>query len=225
MDIDGLGDKLVEMLVDEKLISNISDLFSLTSADIAGLERMGEKSGDNLVAAISVAKETTLARFLYALGIREVGTAPALNVATHFGFLQKVIEADQAALQEVPDVGAVVAEHICNFFASPHHQKVIQALKDAGVNWPEEEPTIAADLPLTGDIYVVTGTLSTMGRDEAKEKLQQLGAKVAGSVSKKTTCLVAGEKAGSKLTKAQSLGVKVLNDEQFITFLAEHGVT
>lgn len=225
MDIDGLGDKLVEMLADQGLIKNIADIFSLTSAQIAGMERMGDKSADNLIAAINKSKTTTLARFLYSLGIREVGTATALNLAKYFGFLSRVIEADQETLQKVPDVGEIVAEHIRNFFAEAHNQAVIQGLQDAGMNWPEAEPAVVDDLPLAEKTYVVTGTLESMGRDEAKEKLQQLGAKVAGSVSKKTTCLVAGEKAGSKLTKAQDLGVEVLDEAAFLAFLAEHGVS
>jgi DNA ligase (NAD+) len=163
-------------------------------------------------------------RFLYALGIREVGEATAKSLASHFGTLEAISAADDEALQAVPDVGPIVAGHIRSFFDQPHNQETLQALKDTGVSWQEEQVVPAEAKPLAGETWVLTGTLSQMTRDQAKEKLEKLGAKVAGSVSKKTACVVAGESAGSKLTKAEQLGVPVLDEEGLLALLEEHGV-
>ena len=227
LDIEGLGDKLIEQLVDEGLIDSVDDLFHLTLEQLAGLERMAEKSAQNILDALAAAKQTTLGRFIYALGIREVGTVTANQLAAHFGFLERIMAASTEQLLAVPDVGKVVAAHIHNFFAEPHNRSIIEQLQRAGVHWPELEPVVAGDLPLSGKTAVITGTLvaSGMSRDEAKALLEQLGCKVAGSVSAKTDFLVAGEKAGSKLTKAQSLGVEVLDEAAFLSLLAEHGMS
>lgn len=227
LDIDGLGDKLVEQLVDAGLINSFDDLFHLQLADVAQLERMAEKSAQNLLNSLEEAKQTTLGRFLYSLGIREVGVTTAQNLADHFGFLKRIQDADEATLLAVPDVGEIVAKHILAFFAEPHNQTIIEQLIKAGLTWTESEPVTAeesAALPLAGKVYVITGTLSEMGRDDAKSYLQSLGGKVTGSVSAKTDCLVAGEKAGSKLTKAQGLGIDILDEADFIKLLREFGV-
>lgn len=226
LDIEGLGDKLIEQLVDEGLIDSVDDVFHLTLEQLAGLERMAEKSAQNILDALAVAKNTTLGRFIYALGIREVGTVTANQLAAHFGFLDRIMAASTEQLLAVPDVGTVVAAHIHNFFAEPHNRSIIEQLQRAGVTWPEQEPVQADDLPLSGKTAVITGTLvaSGMSRDDAKALLEQLGCKVAGSVSAKTDFLVAGEKAGSKLDKALSLQVAVLDEAQFLALLAQHGV-
>ena len=225
LDVEGLGDKLIDQLVEHDLIHSVDDLFHLTLEQLAGLERMAEKSAQNVLDALQRSKQTTLARFLYALGIREVGTVTANNLAGYFGFLQRIVTADKEALIQVNDVGEIVASHIVNFFAEPHNLDVIEQLRLSGVSWVEQEPQTAdEDAPLAGKVAVITGTLASMGRDEAKDYLEQLGAKVTGSVSKKTDFLVAGEKAGSKLTKAQSLEVEVLDNDAFMALLAEHGI-
>ncbi|RKR78760.1 NAD-dependent DNA ligase LigA [Marinobacter nauticus] len=224
MDIEGLGDRLIEMLVDEGMVSTVADLYRLTKFQIASLERMGDKSAANLVAAIDRSREPVLWRFLYALGIREVGEATAKGLAAHFGTLEAISEADEESLQTVPDVGPIVAGHIRSFFDQPHNQETLAALKEAGVTWQEEQVLSVDEQPLSGQTWVLTGTLSGMTRDEAKEKLEQLGAKVAGSVSRKTACVVAGEAAGSKLTKAEQLGVPVLDEAGLADLLREHGV-
>lgn len=185
---------------------------------------MAEKSAQNLLDALEAAKTTTLGRFLYALGIREVGVTTAQNLAEYFGFLERIQQADEATLLAVPDVGEIVAKHILAFFSETHNQSIIEQLKKAGLNWPESEPVSAAEaaeLPLAGKVYVITGTLSEMGRDDAKMHLQALGGKVTGSVSAKTDCLIAGEKAGSKLTKAQGLGIDILDEAGFIELLRQ----
>lgn len=224
MDIEGLGDRLIEMLVDEGMVSTVADLYRLTKFQIASLERMGDKSAANLIAAIDRSREPALWRFLYALGIREVGEATAKGLAAHFGTLEAISEADEETLQTVPDVGPIVAGHIRSFFDQPHNQETLAALKEAGVTWQEEQILSADEQPLNGQTWVLTGTLSGMTRDQAKEKLEQLGAKVAGSVSKKTACVVAGEAAGSKLAKAEQLGVPVLDEEGLANLLREHGL-
>ncbi|MDO6427727.1 NAD-dependent DNA ligase LigA [Thalassotalea sp. 1_MG-2023] len=223
LDIDGLGDKLVEQLVDEKLIQTPADLFSLSELDISTMERMGKKSAQNLVQAIAKAKHTTLAKFVYALGIREVGETTAANLAQHFLTFEAIKTADEEALQAVPDVGKVVAANIVQFFAQSHNIDVIEVLEQL-MTWPDIVAKTEDQQPLTDLTYVITGTLNKMGRNDAKAYLQSLGAKVAGSVSAKTDYLVAGEKAGSKLTKAQSLGVKVLTEDDLLALLAEHKV-
>ncbi|WP_342630531.1 NAD-dependent DNA ligase LigA [Marinobacter alkaliphilus] len=224
LDIEGLGDRLIEVLVDEGMVNTVADLYRLTKFQLSSLDRMGDKSAGNLVAAIDRARNPVLWRFLYALGIREVGEATAKSLASHFGTLEAISAANDEALQAVPDVGPIVAGHIRTFFDQPHNRETLQALQDAGVSWQEEQVVPAEAKPLAGETWVLTGTLSQMTRDQAKEKLEKLGAKVAGSVSKKTACLVAGEAAGSKLTKAEQLGVPVLDEEGLLALLEEHGV-
>ena len=218
MDIDGLGDKIVEQLVDEALISDPADLFALTVEQIAALERMGDKSAENLVNALRAAKETRFARFLYSLGIREVGEATARSLAMHFLTLEALQAADEAALVEIEDVGPVVAHHIVSFFGQAHNREVITRLIEAGVTWPQEEQA-SADSELSGKTVVLTGTLESLSRSEAKEKLLALGAKVAGSVSSKTDYVVAGRDAGSKLTKAEKLGIAVVDEATLVTWI------
>lgn len=222
MDIAGLGDKLVEALVDEGHIKHVADLYELTPPTLANMERMGDKSAANLINALSDSTTTTLPRFLFALGIREVGEATARSLAMHYGKLENIMQASEEDLQTVDDVGPIVAGRISHFFQDEHNQSVIQALIAAGITWPENEPAskeAQADLPLAGKTYVVTGTLRAISRDEVKAKLQEYGAKVSGSVSKKTDYLIAGEKTGSKLAKANDLGVPVLGEEQVVGLL------
>ncbi len=222
MDIEGLGDKLVEQLVGQQMVNTPADVYRLKLAELASLERMGEKSAQNLLDAIAGSKETTLARFIYALGIRNVGEATAKDLARHFGNLESLMAADEARLQQVPEVGPVVAQSIAAFFAEPHNREVIANLLDAGVHWPEHEGTSQEALPLTGKTFVLTGALS-ISRDEAKAKLEALGAKVAGSVSKKTDYVVAGAEAGSKLDKAKELNVPVLDEAGMVALLQQFG--
>lgn len=222
MDIDGLGDKLVEQLVDLGLIRGAADLYRLDATTLAGLERMGDKSAQNLVAALEKSKQTTLPKLLFALGVREVGEATAANLATHFGSLDALQQADVESLLEVDDVGPVVAQHVYDFFANDHSRELLADLQAVGVNWPSVQQKSADELPLLGKTYVVTGTLEAMGRSEAKERLQALGAKVAGSVSNKTDCVVAGPGAGSKLSKAQSLGIEVIDEQAFLALLTQY---
>lgn len=219
LDIDGLGDKIIDQLVDAKRIHTVADLFSLNIEQLAGLERMASKSATNLVDAIAAARQTTLPRLLYSLGIREVGETTAKLLANHFGSLEKLQEADAEALLAVPDVGPVVADFVTQFFSNSHHLAIIASLREAGVQWPDIQPADKQTLPLAGQIWVLTGTLATMSRGQGKEQLETLGAKVTGSVSAKTTCLVAGESAGSKLEKARSLGVRVIDEAEFLALL------
>lgn len=224
MDIEGLGDKLVEQMVDQGLIAHVSDLYRLSVDQVASLDRMGKKSAQKLIDALEKSKATTLPRFLFALGIRDVGEATALNLVQHFGTLENIQRATEEDLQQVQDVGPIVARRIATFFQQPHNLEVIAALQAAGVHWYEQEPGARTQGALNGKTYVLTGTLTTMTRDEAKDYLQQLGAKVAGSVSKNTDAVVAGEKAGSKLAKAEALGIPVMNEEAFIQLLREKGI-
>ena len=220
MDIDGLGAKLIEQLVNIDRIKTPADLYQLKNDELAALERMGEKSAQNLMDAIEASKKTTLARFLYSLGIREVGEATAASVATHFGQLDRIISAKEEELETVPDVGPIVAARIRAFFDEEHNRDVIARLRSAGVHWKETEPRAAPqDGPLAGKTFVLTGTLSSMTRDEAKDQIQALGGKVTGSVSKKTDFVIYGEKAGSKLKKAQDLGVETLDEGGLETLL------
>ncbi|MBI3902691.1 MAG: NAD-dependent DNA ligase LigA [Nitrosomonadales bacterium] len=219
LDIEGLGDKLVEQLVDMQLVHTPADIYTLGMIALADLERMGEKSALNLIAAIDQSKYTTLARFIYALGIRNVGETTAKDLARHFGSLDKLIAADEERLQQVPDVGPIVAQSITAFFGEPHNREVIAQLRAAGMQWPEQEGEMVRELPLSGKTFVLTGTLPTMSREEAKEKLEALGAKVAGSVSKKTDYVVAGAEAGSKLDKARELNVPVLDETGLINMV------
>jgi DNA ligase (NAD+) len=220
MDVDGLGDKLVDQLVDTAQVNTLADLYHLKLDRLANMDRMAEKSAVNLLEALEKSKSTTLGRFLFSLGIRHVGEATAKELARHFGQLDAIMVASEDALLQVADVGPVVAHSIRTFFDQPHNREVVQALRDAGVTWPEGEALAPTEMPLAGITVVLTGTLQTMGRDEAKEKLEALGAKVAGSVSKKTHYVVAGAESGSKLDKAQALGVPVLDDVGLALLLA-----
>ena len=224
MDIDGLGDKLVEQLVDERRVGNVAGLYTLSKEQLLNLERMGEKSADNLLAALQESKQTTLPRFIFALGIREVGEATARNLARHFGSWPALSSATESQLLEVADVGPIVADHLRQFFDSDASMAVVQSLQNAGVNWPDIDRLPQQQLPLVSQVWVVTGKLEALSRDDAKAALQALGAKVAGSVSAKTTCLVAGPGAGSKLTKANELGVDVVDEQALLALLAGHGV-
>ncbi|MHB1230477.1 MAG: NAD-dependent DNA ligase LigA [Halothiobacillus sp.] len=219
LNIDGLGDKWVELLLEHGLIVHVDDLFSLTVVRLLTLPRMGEKSAQNLIDAIEAAKNTTWPRFLYALGIREVGEVTARALAVHFGALEPLFAASVEELQTVPDVGPVVAQHVYTFLRQPHNIEVMNNLIAAGVHWPKPAPKAAA-LPLSGNTYVLTGTLSTLTREEAAARLQALGAKTSSGVSAKTTAVIAGEAAGSKLTKAQALGVPVLDEAALQHLLA-----
>lgn len=223
MDIEGLGDRLVEQLVDLGIVRTPADLYKLGVAKLAALERMADKSAANLVAAIDKSRATTMNRFIFALGIRHVGEATAKDLARHFGKLDALMAADEAALLEVNDVGPVVAQSIAHFFAEPHNVEVIEQLRAAGVHWPESEPVAKAPAPLSGKTFVLTGTLPTLSREDAKELLEAAGAKVAGSVSKKTDYVVAGAEAGSKLDKAEALGVPVLDEAGMLALLAQAG--
>ncbi|MDP2825483.1 MAG: NAD-dependent DNA ligase LigA [Sulfuritalea sp.] len=215
MDIEGLGDKLVEQLVDNAIVKTPADLYKLGLPAMVNLERMAEKSAANILAAVEKSKTTTLARFIFALGIRNVGEATAKDLARHFGNLEAVMGADIEHLQQVPDVGPVVAASIARFFAEPHNIEVIEQLRAGGVTWPEGESLAPVMSPIAGKVFVLTGTLPTLTRDEAKDMIETLGGKVAGSVSKKTDFVVAGFDAGSKLDKAQALGVTILDETQF----------
>ncbi|GAB3277235.1 NAD-dependent DNA ligase LigA [Parahaliea aestuarii] len=224
MDIDGLGDKLIEQLVDQQLIDNAAGLYRLQRDQLVGLERMGEKSADKLLQALEKSRHTTLERFIFALGIREVGEATARNLARHFGSWEALSAASEEKLLEVPDVGPVVADHLRQFFDDAGLMGVVEQLRAGGVHWPDVEVPEADALPLNGQTWVVTGSLEAMGRNDAKAHLQALGAKVAGSVSAKTHCVVAGPGAGSKLAKAGELGIEVIDEAAFIALLAQHGV-
>ena len=223
MDIEGLGDKIVAALVEGDFVKTLPDLYALTAAPLAGLERMGEKSAANLVASIAGSKRTTFARFLYALGIRHVGGTTAKELARHFGRLDALMQADEQRLLEVTDVGPIVAGSVRAFFQERHNREVIERLRDpavAGIQWPETDGAErAAPKPLSGKTFVITGTLPTLTREEAKERLEAAGAKVAGSVSKKTDYVVAGAEAGSKLAKAEALGVTVIDEAGLIRLL------
>ncbi|MDN3521433.1 NAD-dependent DNA ligase LigA [Halomonas ramblicola] len=215
LDIEGLGVKLIDQLVEHDWVTTPADLFRLEAERLTELPRMAKKSSENLVAALEKAKQTTLARFIYALGIREVGEATAANLARHFGTLEALMEADREALEAVEDVGPVVAAHVHTFFRQPHNRETIADLRALGVTW-QEEAVGERPQPLAGQTWVLTGTLESMTRDQGKARLQALGAKVAGSVSKKTAGLVTGEAAGSKLEKAMQLGVPVLDEAAFL---------
>ncbi|AWI51884.1 DNA ligase [Actinobacillus porcitonsillarum] len=219
MDIDGVGEKLIEQLMERELVHTPADLFKLDQVILMRLERMGEKSAQNALNSIEKAKNTTLPRFLFALGIRDVGEATALNLANHFGSLDAIRAATFEQLQEVQDVGEVVANRIVRFWQEPHNVEVVEDLIQQGVIWQNIEQVEIADNPLKDKNVVLTGTLSVLTRDQAKALLQGLGCKVSGSVSSKTDYLIAGEKAGSKLAKAQELGVKVLSEQEFLAIV------
>jgi DNA ligase (NAD+) len=223
LDIEGLGDKLIEQLVEHDVVRTPADLYALTTAQLSELERMGEKSAANLIAAIERSRRTTLPRLLYALGIREVGEATALTLARHFGSLERLMESDEAAIQQVPDVGPVVAAHVAAFFAADDHRRVIQALRAQGVTWPDMPAPSSREQSLAGRTFVITGTLAAMSREQAQETLTALGAKVSASVSKKTSFVVAGSEAGSKLARARELNVPVLDEQEFLALLERAG--
>jgi DNA ligase (NAD+) len=220
LDIEGLGEKLVDQMVDAGVIRTLPDLYRLGLANLVALERMGDKSARNVLAALEHSKATTLPRFLYGLGIRHVGESTARDLARHFGQLDPIMDASVEQLLEVPDVGPIVAESIHAFFQQPHNREVIAQLRACGVHWEEGEPAARAPQPLAGMTVVLTGTLSTLSREQAKEMLEAAGAKVAGSVSKKTNYVVAGAEAGSKLDKARELGVEVLDEDGLRRLLA-----
>lgn len=225
MNIDGLGSKLVDQLVAGELVKTPADLYRLTATQLAGLERMGEKSAANVVKELEKSKRTTLPRFLYALGIRDVGEATARALAEHFGDLDPLLDASAEEIERVPDIGPVVAGSVQRFFAEPHNREVIAALRAAGVTWPRvaKPDRVASDSPFAGRTCVVTGTLSSMTRERAQERILALDGKVSGSVSKKTDYVIAGAEAGSKLAKAEALGVKVLDEGEFLALLQKSG--
>ncbi len=218
MDIEGLGEKLVDQLVEKQLVQHLDDVYRLTLAQLTGLERMAEKSAHNVLTAIAHSKQTTLARFIYALGIRNVGEATAKDLAQHFGSLEALLAADVASLMRVNDVGPIVAEATYQFFQEPHNREVIAAMQALGVHWPEQSPS-ARSQHLQGCIFVLTGTLPTLKRDEAQALIEAAGGKVSGSVSAKTSYVVAGAEAGSKLEKAQQLGVTILDEQALLALV------
>jgi DNA ligase (NAD+) len=220
MDIEGLGDKLVDQLVDRGLVRTPADVYGLTLEALAGLERMAEKSASKLLAAIDRSRSTTLARFIFALGIRNVGEATAKDLARHFGSLEALLAADEAALMQVPDVGPVVAQSIGQFFAEPHNLEVVRRLREAGVAWADSAGARHKAGRLAGRTLVLTGTLPTLTRDAAKELIEAAGGKVSGSVSNKTDYVVAGAEAGSKLDTAQALGVAILDEAGLMALVA-----
>ncbi|MGG8469444.1 NAD-dependent DNA ligase LigA [Rahnella sp. PAMC25617] len=225
LDVDGMGDKIIDQLVEKEYVKTPADLFRLTAGKLTGLDRMGPKSAQNVVNALEKAKETTLARFLYALGIREVGEATAANLAAHYGSVEALRAADIESLKTVQDVGEVVAKHVVNFLSEEHNRQVIDELLSPEINihWPEVQVIVPEEIdsPFAGKTVVLTGSLSILSRDEAKDRLTALGAKVSGSVSKKTDLVIAGEAAGSKLAKAQELGIDVIDEAEMIRLLGE----
>lgn len=223
LDIEGLGERWVESLLHLNLLKNVADIYSLHEhrAQLLTIEKMGEKSVQNLFDAIEKSKKTTFAAFIYALGIRGVGETTARMLANNFQTLEALKAADLDTLKKTPDVGDITAEWIVDFFQAEHNLEVIQRLVDAGIHW--DAPLAPTRQPLNGESWVITGTLSQMGRDDATHMLQALGARVSGSISSKTKCLVAGEKAGSKLEKAEKLGIRVMNETDFLSLMAEYG--
>ena len=222
LDIEGLGSKLIEQLVEMDRVKTAADLYDLDAAELAAMERMGQKSAENLLDAIERSKETSLSRFLYGLGIREVGEATAASLASYYGNLTAIMDASEDDLQQVPDVGPVVAARIRAFFAEGHNQEVVERLKTSGVTWKESDPARETDNgPLSGKIFVLTGTLESMTRDEAKDQIQALGGKITGSVSTKTDYLAHGKKPGSKLAKAQNLEITILDEAALKKILSD----
>jgi DNA ligase (NAD+) len=219
MDVEGLGEKLIDQLVDNDLVESPADLYELRTETLAGMERMAEKSAANVVAAITASKKTSLDRFIYALGIRNVGEQTAKDLATHFGDLEALMQADEEELQSVSDIGPVVAASVHGFFSEPHNRTVIERLVANGVHWEKVKRTAARSRVLAGKTFVLTGTLGNMTRDEARQRIESLGGKVSGSVSKKTDYVVAGDKPGSKLDKAQQLGVAVLDEPALLELI------
>ena len=221
LDVEGLGDKIVDQLVDNGLVHTPADLFNLDVEIVAGLERMAGKSAANLIAALDRARSTTLERFIYALGIRHVGESTARDLARHFGRLDPIVNASEDQLLQVPDVGPVVAASIAHFFSEAHNRDSIAQLRKAGVHWPEADPVRRPAGPLAGKTFVITGTLPTLKRDDAKSMIEAAGGKVSGSVSKKTDYVVAGEDAGSKLAKARELDVSIIDEVQLQKMLGD----
>ncbi|WP_305830395.1 NAD-dependent DNA ligase LigA [Photobacterium leiognathi] len=222
LDVDGCGEKVIEQLVDREMVATPADLFKFSAGEVTILERMGPKSAQKLVDALKASKLTTLPRFIYSLGIREVGEATAANLANYFETLEAISQATKEQLIEVPDVGDVVAAHIFNFFREEHNMAVVKDLQDVGIHWPEiEKPEEGIELPLEGKTVVLTGSLSQLTRSDAKAALQKLGAKVTGSVSKKTDLLVAGEAAGSKLAKAQELDIEIWDEQKLVDLMSK----
>jgi DNA ligase (NAD+) len=219
MDIEGLGDKLVDQLVEKGLVRTPADLYALEVDTLAGLERMGQKSAQNLFDAIAASRSTTLERFIYALGIRNVGESTARDLARHFGDVRALLAADADALERVPDVGPIVAQSICKFSHEEHNRTVIEAMLSAGVHPRYEAPPEAVGAAVAGRTFVLTGTLPHLTREEAKARIEAKGGRVAGSVSKKTSYVVAGADAGSKLEKAQALGVTVIDEAELLALL------
>ncbi len=224
MNIDGLGDKLVEVLCDKQLIYNVADIYQLSKNDLIGLERMAEKSANNLLQAIEKSKQTSLSKVIYALGIREVGEVTAMNLANNLLDFKNITKASLEELEKIEDIGPIVAKHIVAFFDNENNRQVIESLISHGVNWPEIKPKDESELPLLNQTWVLTGTLSQLKRNDAKAILQSLGAKVSGSVSKNTTCVVAGESAGSKLKKAIELEIDVISEDEMLKVLASFKV-
>lgn len=224
MNIEGLGDKLVEQLVDQDLVKSLADLYKLDLQTLANLDRMGEKSAQNILDALEKSKQTTLSRFIYALGIREVGESTARNLANHFGSFDALAAATEEMLLEVKDVGPVCVHFLTDFFSRSENREAIEQLKNSGIQWANVELKSASDLPLSGSTYVLTGALTQFSREDATAKLLALGAKVSGSVSSKTTAVFAGADAGSKLQKAESLGIPVMDEEALVDLLMQHGV-
>jgi len=227
MDIEGLGDKLVDQLVDTDRVKTPADLYALNIGALLGMERMAEKSALNLLEAIEKSRSTTLARFIFGLGIRNVGESTAKDLARHFGTLDALLSADLEQLQQVPDVGPVVAASLRQFLAEEHNRAVVEQLRKAGVHWPEHAPAAADEAAapggaVAGKTFVLTGTLPTMTRDAAAALIEAAGGKVSGSVSKKTDYVVAGEEAGSKLVKANQLGVAVLDEDGLLALLQQN---
>ena len=221
LDIEGFGAKLIEQLVENDRLKSPADLFQLSKKELSELDRMGEKSADNLVRSIESSKSTSLSRFLYALGIREVGDATAAGLAAHYGRLENIVAASEEELQGVPDVGPIVASRIRAFFQEKHNLEVVTRLQDSGVYWPESDPVVLSeDGPLAGKTFVITGTLVDMTRDQAKKFIQSAGGRVTGSISRKTDYLIAGEKAGSKLTKARKLDVSIIDTDELLSLIA-----
>ena len=222
VEVDGLGDKLVEQLVDSNIVRALPDLYKLGLVALSGLDRMADKSANNLLEALEKSKHTTLARFVFGLGIRHVGEATAKELARHFGKLDAIMDAPVDALLQVSDVGPIVAKSLRTFFDQPHNREVVEQLRACGVTWQETEPAPRAFMPLSGKTFVITGTLPNLSRDEAKERVEAAGGKVAGSVSKKTDYVVAGADAGNKLVKAQALGLTVIDEAALLVLLAAH---
>jgi DNA ligase (NAD+) len=226
LDIEGLGTKLVDQLVEEGVagrpVRTPADLYSLTAADLVGMQRMGDKSATKLVQALEKSKRTTLPRFLYALGIRDVGEVTAAALARHFGDLSPIMAASEESLQEIPDIGPAVAAHVYAFFQQPENREVISQLRKAGVHWPKEQ-IARRETPLAGKTFVLTGSLNALTRDEAKDRIASLGGKVSSGVSAKTTYVVAGVEPGSKLDKAMKLGVPILDEDEFVNMLDGNG--